>query len=70
MPRNDPSDLCPPMHYKPRRVARPLTHAEIKAAVDRAEARSRLTVDQTEDSSDSSAPKPVAVIMYRSPRLA
>jgi hypothetical protein len=40
MPVNDPKDLRPPIKYKPRRVARELCKAEIKAAADRAEARS------------------------------
>ena len=39
MKRNDPSDLRPPLQYKMRHVARPLTKGEIKAAADRAEAR-------------------------------
>src|SRR6516225_9079745 len=43
MPKSDPKDLCPPAKYKPRRDARPLSAAEIKAAADRAEARSKLT---------------------------
>src|SRR5262249_49612846 len=43
MPKSDPKDLCPPAKYKPRRGARPLSAAEIKAAADRAEARSKLT---------------------------
>jgi hypothetical protein len=43
MPVNDPKDLRPPIKYKPRRVARELCKAEIKAAADRAEARSKLT---------------------------
>jgi len=43
MPKSDPKDLCPPAKYKPRREARALSAAEIKAAADRAEARSKLT---------------------------
>ena len=39
MPKSDPKDLCPPAKYKPRRGARALSAAEIKAAADRAEAR-------------------------------
>ena len=39
MPVNDAKDLRPPIKYKPRRVARELSKAEIKAAADRAEAR-------------------------------
>ena len=42
MPRNDPKDLCAPAQYKPHRMARPLSAAEVKAAADRAEARSKL----------------------------
>jgi len=45
MPRNDPKDLCPPAQYRPRRMARPLSVAEIKAAADRAEARSKLSAN-------------------------
>jgi hypothetical protein len=40
MPVNDPKDLRSPAKYKPRPVARQLSRAEIKAAADRAEARS------------------------------
>ena len=40
MPVNDPNDLRSPKKYKPRPVARQLSRAEIKAAADRAEARS------------------------------
>jgi hypothetical protein len=43
MPRNDPKDLWPPAQYKPHRMARPLSAAEVKAAADRAEARSKLS---------------------------
>src|SRR5262249_57463490 len=43
MPKSDPKALCPPAKYKPRRGARALSAAEIKAAADRAEARSKLT---------------------------
>src|SRR5215831_21211151 len=32
MPKSDPKDLCPPAKYKPRRGARALSAAEIKAA--------------------------------------
>jgi hypothetical protein len=39
MPRNDPTDLQPPLKYKIWRAARPLSQGEIKAAADRAEAR-------------------------------
>ena len=39
MPRNNPTDLQPPIKYKTWRAARPLTKGEIKAAADRAEAR-------------------------------
>jgi hypothetical protein len=40
MPVNDPKYLLPPVKYKTRPVARQLSRAEIKAAADRAEARS------------------------------
>jgi hypothetical protein len=43
MPANDPKDLRPLIKYKPRHVAHELCKAEIKAAADRAEVRSRLT---------------------------
>ena len=50
MPVNDAKDLRPPIKYKPRRVARELSKAEIKAAADRAEARSiRATIHLTDD---------------------
>jgi hypothetical protein len=50
MPVNDPKDLRPPVKYKPRPVARQLSRAEIKAAADRAEARSiRATVQVAND---------------------
>jgi len=40
MPVNNPKDLRPPVKYKRWSVARQLSKAEIKAAADRAEARS------------------------------
>jgi hypothetical protein len=43
MPRNDPNDLRPPMKYKERQVARPLSKREVTAAADRAEARAVRT---------------------------
>jgi hypothetical protein len=50
MPVNDPKDLRPPVKYKPRPVARQLSRAEIKAAADRAEARSiRATTQVAND---------------------
>ena len=50
MPVNDAKDLRPPIKYKPRRVARELSKAEIKAAADRAEARSiRASTHLTDD---------------------
>ena len=55
MPRNDPNDLLPPIKYKIRHVLRPLTDAEIKAAADRAEARSMLTATRTNDDPNSGA---------------
>jgi hypothetical protein len=51
MPRNDPSDLRPPIPYKIRHVARPLTKGEIKAAADRAETRAMRT-QLTDDPSE------------------
>jgi hypothetical protein len=53
MPRNDPIDLQPPIKYKTWRAARPLTRGEIKATVDRAEARAMRT-QQAYDPSNSS----------------
>jgi hypothetical protein len=43
MPRNDPNDPQPPIPYKIRHLARPLTKGEIKAAADRAELRAMRT---------------------------
>jgi hypothetical protein len=61
MPSNDPKDLRPPMKYTQRRVARQLSEGEIKAAADRAEARSILTAARiTDDLSNSKALKPIA----------
>jgi hypothetical protein len=57
MPRNDRKDLQPPTLYKERRVARPLTEGEIKAAADRAEARAMRT-QLTDDRANSSVTKP------------
>jgi hypothetical protein len=52
MPVNDPKDLRSPVKYKPRPVARHLSKAEIKAAADRAEARSiRATTQVANDPS-------------------
>ena len=54
MPVNDAKDLRPPIKYKPRRVARELCKAEIKAAADRAEARSiRATTQVANDPPNS-----------------
>ena len=54
MPVNDAKDLRPPIKYKPRRVARELSKAEIKAAADRAEARSiRATAQVANDPPNS-----------------
>jgi hypothetical protein len=58
MPRNDLNDLRPAVQYKPRRVARQLTQFEIKAAADRAEARSILTAARLTDDPRSSVSKP------------
>ena len=41
MPRNDPSDLQPPIEYKPHEIPRPLTEGEVKRAADRAEPRAK-----------------------------
>jgi hypothetical protein len=50
MPVNDAKDLRLPIKYKLRRVARELSKAEIKAAADRAEARSiRATTHLTDN---------------------
>jgi hypothetical protein len=58
MPSNDPKDLRPPIKYKPRRVARQLSEAEIKAAADRAEARSILAATrQSDDPPNANATK-------------
>ena len=46
MPVNDPKNLRPPVKYKPQPVARQLSKAEIKAAADRAEARSIRATSQ------------------------
>jgi hypothetical protein len=54
MSGNDPKDLRPPAIYKPRPVARQLSRAEIKAAADRAEARSiRATAQVATDPPNS-----------------
>jgi hypothetical protein len=54
MPINDPKDLRPPVKSKPRPVTRQLSRAEIKAAADRAEARSiRATAQVANDPPDS-----------------
>ena len=57
MPRNDRKDLQPPIRYKERRLARPLTRGEIKAAVDRAEARAMQT-QLADDRANSNVTKP------------
>ena len=57
MPRNDPSDLLPPIPYKTRHVGRPLTRGEIKAAADRAEIRAMRT-QLTDRPADSGAGNP------------
>jgi hypothetical protein len=50
MPVNDAKDLRPPIKYKPRRVGRELSKPEIKAAADRADARSiRATTHLTDN---------------------
>jgi hypothetical protein len=54
MPRNDSTDLQPPIKYKTWRAARPLTTGEIKAAADRAEARAMRT-KMTDDLPSSGA---------------
>jgi hypothetical protein len=68
MPRNDPSDIRPPIQYKPRRAARPLSYAEIKAAADRAEARSRLTDHQSDDAFDLRDPRVGGLVINPVPR--
>jgi len=69
MPRNDPKDLLPPVHYKVRRAARQLSEAEIKAAVDRAEARSMLTATRlTDDPRSLSGATPGEVAKERQSR--
>jgi hypothetical protein len=51
MPSNDPKELHPPVK---RPVARQLSKAEIKAAADRAEARSiRATIQLSDDPRNS-----------------
>jgi len=66
MQRNDPKDLLPPTKYKARRAARQLSEAEIKAAVDRAEARSMLTAARlTDDPRSSSTARPGGVAKER-----
>jgi hypothetical protein len=57
MPKNDTNDLQPPMQYKVRRVARPLSKGEIKAAADRAEARAART-QLADDQAHFTATKP------------
>ena len=54
MPRNNPTDLQPPIKYKTWRAARPLSKGEIKAAADRAEARAVRT-QRADDPTNSSA---------------
>ena len=69
MQRNDPRDLLPPINYKARRAARQLSEAEIKAAADRAEARSMLTATRlTDNPRSSSAAKPEEVAKERQSR--
>jgi hypothetical protein len=57
MPSKQPKDLPPPVKYKLRRVARQLSKGEIKAAADRAEARSMRTATQLTDDPRSPASK-------------
>jgi hypothetical protein len=54
MPKNDPTDLQPPIKYKTWQVARPLSQGEIKATAERAEARAMRT-QLTDDPVASSA---------------
>jgi len=69
MQRNDPKDLLPSAKYKARRAVRQLSEAEIKAAADRAEARSMLTATRlTDDPRSSSALKPGGVAKERQSR--
>jgi hypothetical protein len=62
MPRNDPEDLQPPFGYKMRHVARPLTRGEIKAAADRAEARTKQMSQSIEDQSGFHSKRITAII--------
>jgi hypothetical protein len=57
MPQDNKNDLQPPMPYKVRQAARPLSQGEIKAAADRAEARAART-KLVEDQARFSATKP------------
>jgi hypothetical protein len=59
MPSNDPKELNPPVKYKPRPVARPMSKAEIKAAADRAEARSIRATTQPTDDDPQNSPRAV-----------
>ena len=58
MPGNDPKDLQPPIEYRIRRVARPLTEGEIKRAADRAEARAVQMSQTAEDQARSNPTNP------------
>jgi hypothetical protein len=58
MPRNDPSDLQPPIQYKMRRVARPPTKGEIKRAADRAEDRAIQMGQTVENQTKSNSSNP------------
>lgn len=53
MPGNDPKDLQPPIEYRIRRVARPLTEGEIKRAADRAEARAMQKMPEDQSMSNT-----------------
>jgi hypothetical protein len=59
MPSNDPKEAHPPVKYKPRHVARQMSRAEIKAAADRAEARSIRATTQPTDDDPQNSPRAV-----------
>jgi hypothetical protein len=59
MPSNNPNELHPPIKYKPRPVARLMSKAEIKAAADRAEARSIRAPTQPTDDDPQNSPRAV-----------
>ena len=69
MPRNNPDDLKPPIQFKVRHVARPLSKGEIKAAADRAEARAvqmTQTIEARARSNPSNPDQPAVSFIWRS----